>query len=281
MFSARVKARDVGSEVAVLELIDKAPSETFTPIPLRNTAVDLKPGEKIAVFGHPNGVEDVVMSSGKFTDRQKFNQTSVSQYGVNPYSMFLRSDARVRGGNSGGPVLDSNGQVIGLVNFRQTDNGGQYIGVDSIRSLIKDPEQGQLHDQRSFFIPSTLQWDRESISSGLYAGLGAVTTFNNHLERRMLTSRVSPLTRLGGNAFTASIGAIYAPDDYDAFKSAWENGTTAEKVSAGINLAGDFVMSAGALAGMTKRFAIVGTAVSTVGALAKFSNSLMADRRFK
>lgn len=151
VYNARVKETNVGGESAVIELTDMAPGERFKPLPLRDSAAGIKPGEKLMSVGHPNGVEDIVMSPGEMVKRERFVASNFSYPKVNPNAMFIHASTRTQGGNSGGPLIDSEGRAVGLTNFRQPDASGEFVGIDDVRSLITDPKKGQLSDNQVSF----------------------------------------------------------------------------------------------------------------------------------
>ncbi len=281
-YTARVEASHPGSESAVIQLTDASPDEKFRPIPLRDSAKDLAPGEKLTVLGHPNGVDEIVMSSGSFASRERFAATPFSLPGVNPNAMFVHATTRIQGGNSGGPLLDSQGRAVGLTNFRHDNNSGEFVGIDDVRSLINDSKQGKLFDQRSYVFPGSLQFDKDIGFKGLETFVTATNTFNSYVGRN--ATRLVALNsgaRIAGSGMVAGFALSEMPGDYRAFKSAWSQGTTAETVNAGINLGGDVLMAAGSVAAvLSKRYAVVGSVISTVGAGSKLGNAILGDRRY-
>lgn len=99
--SARIVARDAVNDLALLETEVKAAK--FATI--RSTA---RLGESVAVFGFP--LSQVLASSGNFT---LGNITALA--GIGDDTRFLQISAPVQPGNSGGPLLDESGNVIGVV----------------------------------------------------------------------------------------------------------------------------------------------------------------------
>lgn len=90
----------------------------------------------------------------------------------------------------------------------------------------------------------------------------------------------------GMNNFTSGLVGGYAitelPGDIRTFKSALNYGTTAEKVSTGIDVGGDSLMIVGALAGIaSKRYAPLGSVLVTIGASSRYGNAVFGDRRYK
>jgi len=99
--SARIVAKDAVNDLALLET-ETRPARFAT---IRPTA---RLGEAVAVFGFP--LARVLASSGNFT---LGNITALA--GIGDDTRFLQISAPVQPGNSGGPLLDESGNVIGVV----------------------------------------------------------------------------------------------------------------------------------------------------------------------
>lgn len=278
-YTAQVKQSHFGSESAVIELTGVKPGEKFRPIPLRDTASDLNPGEKLTVLGHPNGVEDIVISNGTFLSRDRYAATDFGHPHVNPNTMFIHASTRIQGGSSGGPILDSQGRAVGLTNFKHGDNSGGFVGIDDVRSLVNDPKIGKLSDNRSYFMPSSLQFDSDVGVKGLNTVASSLNLASMYLGRRLPNTAAA--TRGFTSAGVAVVAGVQMPGDYKAFKSSWQNGTTAEKVSSSIDLGSDGMMILGSAASLaSRRFGVAGAIMATVGAGSKFGNAMLGDRRF-
>jgi len=102
--SARVIARDSRNDLALLSstLITRKPAAFRTSVRL---------GEGIEAFGSP--LTDVLAKSGNFT----LGNVS-ALVGMGEDSRYLQISAPVQPGNSGGPLLDQNGNVVGVVSAK-------------------------------------------------------------------------------------------------------------------------------------------------------------------
>lgn len=98
---ARIVARDAANDLAMIET-DLRPARVATIRPAARL------GESVAVFGFP--LSRVLASSGNFT---LGNITALA--GIGDDTRFLQISAPVQPGNSGGPLLDESGNVIGGV----------------------------------------------------------------------------------------------------------------------------------------------------------------------
>jgi serine protease Do len=68
----------------------------------------LRLGESVAAFGYPHA--DILSTSGNFTQG---NVTALA--GMGDDTRYVQMSAPVQAGNSGGPLLDQNGNLVGVV----------------------------------------------------------------------------------------------------------------------------------------------------------------------
>jgi putative serine protease PepD len=117
--SAKVLGADPATDVAVLKL--DATGLTLHPLAL-GTLSGHRVGDPVAVIGDPFDVQRS-LSTGVISGLDRAIQ------GLNGASIpgAVQTDAAMNPGNSGGPVLDGGGRVIGIAD--QIDTGGS--GVDS------------------------------------------------------------------------------------------------------------------------------------------------------
>jgi S1-C subfamily serine protease len=93
---ARAIARDTTNDLALL-------STTLKPSRVAAPRFTLRLGESVAAFGYPHA--DILSTSGNFTQG---NVTALA--GMGDDTRYLQMSAPVQAGNSGGPLLDQNGQ---------------------------------------------------------------------------------------------------------------------------------------------------------------------------
>ena len=98
---AQVVARDAGNDLALLKVDVSSPH-------VATLRAGVKIGEEIAAFGYP--LQGRLSSGGNFTVG---NVSSLA--GFKNDSGRIQITAPIQGGNSGGPVLDQRGNVIGVV----------------------------------------------------------------------------------------------------------------------------------------------------------------------
>jgi serine protease Do len=114
-FKAKVLGADARTDVAVL----KIDAKDLPTVRLGNTR-DLQVGEWVAAIGSPFGFENSVTVGVVSAKGRSLPDGS----GVN----FIQTDVAVNPGNSGGPLFNSRGEVVGI-NSQIYSRSGGYMGV--------------------------------------------------------------------------------------------------------------------------------------------------------
>jgi serine protease Do len=130
----------VGGEAASdIALIKIEPKEKLVPLPL-GSLDNMDIGEDVYVIGNPLGYLTFTYTSGILSARDREITTGPN---VSPVNMFQMT-AAINSGNSGGPVLNNRGEVIGVSAAKPNDPGieGIYFAIpfDDVRTLIADWE---------------------------------------------------------------------------------------------------------------------------------------------
>jgi S1-C subfamily serine protease len=119
---ARVVGTDPATDVAVLQV--KAPSRALDPLPLGNSD-DVQVGDEVIAIGNPLGYDRSVTSgivSAVGRSIQAPNQVSTIGHAI-------QTDAALNHGNSGGPLLNASGQVVGVNAQIAPSASGANIGI--------------------------------------------------------------------------------------------------------------------------------------------------------
>ncbi len=126
--NAKVIGSDPESDVAILQVkIDKLPP----PIALGDSDL-LKPGDVVLAIGSPFGLGNTV-SMGIVS------ATHRNDLGISAFENYIQTDAAINPGNSGGPLINADGNMIGINNVIYTRSGGsQGIGFAIPINLAKD-----------------------------------------------------------------------------------------------------------------------------------------------
>ncbi len=115
-FDARVKGTDPKSDVAVLEVAARG-----LPALRWGDSTRLEVGEWVVALGNPFGLSHT-LTAGVVSAK---GRTSL---GINDYEDFIQTDAAINPGNSGGPLLNLDGEVVGM-NTAIFSRSGGYMGV--------------------------------------------------------------------------------------------------------------------------------------------------------
>ena len=119
-----VIGEDLDSDLAVI-LVDVDPEE-LKPVPLGDSS-QLRVGQTVIAIGNPYGLTGTMtlgIVSARGRTLESIRQTESGQF----FSAgdLIQTDATINPGNSGGPLLNLNGEVIGV--NRAIATGGQQIG---------------------------------------------------------------------------------------------------------------------------------------------------------
>ena len=115
-FSGRVLGRDPKIDVAVVKIDGKG---RFTPIKWGDSD-HIRVGDSVFAVGSPFGLGNTV-TSGIVSARGR-------EIGAGPYDDFLQVDAAINSGNSGGPLFDGAGRVVGVNTAIFSPTGGN-VGI--------------------------------------------------------------------------------------------------------------------------------------------------------
>jgi serine protease Do len=140
-YTAEVIGTDKDTDLALLRL--KLPEERTEPLPFAELGESsgLKEGDFVMAMGAPWGLSRSV-SIGIISCTRRFLRNS------SEYSLWLQTDASISPGNSGGPLVNTAGQIVGI-NTRGGTSGGDMgfaIPADVIRFLVPQlREHGQVN----------------------------------------------------------------------------------------------------------------------------------------
>jgi len=119
-YDADLVGVDPVNDIAVLKI--DAPAKTLFPVELGDSS-HLRVGQKVYAIGNPFGLERT-MTTGIISS---LNRTLPSRSG-RLMKQIIQIDAALNRGNSGGPLLDSRGQLIGM-NTAIASTTGENTGV--------------------------------------------------------------------------------------------------------------------------------------------------------
>lgn len=85
-------------------------------------------GETIYALGNPLGELTYTLTSGTVSALNRVITTETDSYGIETRINMFQIDAAVNSGNSGGPVYNSYGEVIGIVTAKYQESGVEGLG---------------------------------------------------------------------------------------------------------------------------------------------------------
>ena len=129
-FEARVVGTDPESDLAVLKINTDAELPAIT----MGRSDDLMIGETVIAIGNPFGLSHTV-TTGVIS---ALNRSVRTQSGV--YNNFVQIDASINPGNSGGPLLNINGELIGINTaiYSGAEGIGFAIPIDRAKGIVSD-----------------------------------------------------------------------------------------------------------------------------------------------
>src|SRR5438105_8143921 len=132
-YSAHVVGTDASTDIAVIKV--DAPSSLLSPLEVGDSS-QVAVGDGVVAIGSPFGLAETVTSGIVSALHRR-----MSSPGGFPIPDSIQTDAAINHGNSGGPLLNSLGQVIGVNAQIESDSGGNdgvgfAIPSNTVRSVV-------------------------------------------------------------------------------------------------------------------------------------------------
>lgn len=138
---ATLVGKDVYADIAVLQ-VELKDGQTLPAVAKIGTSADVAAGQGVVAIGSPYGEFTNTVSDGIVGAT---GRTLPSSAGVYDLTDLIQHDAPIYPGNSGGPLLNLQGEVIGInvatlqdTQTGQTSGIGFAISIDSVSGLISD-----------------------------------------------------------------------------------------------------------------------------------------------
>lgn len=152
--AATVAGRDPKTDIALLRV---APKKPLAAVAFGNSD-EARAGDWVLAIGNPFGLGGSV-SAGIISARNR-------QLDAELYDDFIQTDAAINRGNSGGPLFDMDGKVVGLNSALLSPSGGS-IGIafampsNTVKTIVAQLRQHR-HVTRGWIGATVLDLDGES-----------------------------------------------------------------------------------------------------------------------
>jgi S1-C subfamily serine protease len=137
---ATVVGADPGNDIAVIKV--NVAADKLTVVPMGDSS-QVKVGQLAIAIGNPFGYEGTV-TTGVISGVDRSQQQSTGRSIRN----MIQTDAAINPGNSGGPLLDAQGQVIGINSSIESPTGGSVgigfaIPINTVKGELNDLMAGR------------------------------------------------------------------------------------------------------------------------------------------
>ncbi len=146
-YKAKIIGIDEGTDLAVLKI--KAPGNLVTA-PLGNSD-KIQVGQWAIAIGNPFGLENTMTVGVISAKGRQLNRRAPFLRGgkAAQYTSFIQTDASINKGNSGGPLLNIKGEVIGINTIIFSPSGGSVgIGFAIPVNIAKNTMEGLIREGR-------------------------------------------------------------------------------------------------------------------------------------
>jgi serine protease Do len=134
-FEAKLLGRDPKTDLAVLKI---EPGDTKLTAVSFGDSDELRVGDWVVAIGNPFGLGGTVTAGIVSARGRDINQ--------GPYDDFIQTDASINKGNSGGPLFNLKGEVIGINTAIFSQSGGS-VGIGfAVAARLASPVVDQLKD---------------------------------------------------------------------------------------------------------------------------------------
>src|SRR6266545_3921619 len=134
-YKAEVVGSDPSTDLAVIKV--DAPASVLTPLILADSNA-VAVGDNVVAIGSPFGLENTVTSG--IVSALHRQMTSPNNFSIDD---SIQTDAAINHGNSGGPLLNAEAQVIGVNAQIESDSGGNdgvgfAIPSNTVKSIVSE-----------------------------------------------------------------------------------------------------------------------------------------------
>jgi serine protease Do len=137
-YDAKVIGRDPNTDLAVIKIEEKD-----LPFIAYGNSDDVQVGEWVLAVGNPFNLTSTVTAGIVSAKARNINIISSNGSGAGAVEAFIQTDAAVNPGNSGGALVNTNGELVGI-NSAIASQTGSYAGysfaipVNLVKKIVKD-----------------------------------------------------------------------------------------------------------------------------------------------
>ena len=130
-YVAKIIGRDAATDLALLKIDVR---QRVNPIPLGDSD-KLRVGEWVMAIGDPLNFDKTV-TVGVVSAKDRSGLTADAS--TRSFENFIQTDAAINFGNSGGPLINVNGEVIGIntAMFRPAQNIGFAVPINTLKNIL-------------------------------------------------------------------------------------------------------------------------------------------------
>ncbi|XP_063780192.1 serine protease HTRA3 isoform X2 [Pseudophryne corroboree] len=143
-YEATIKDIDKKSDIATIKIFPKKK----LPVLLLGQSADMRPGEFVVAIGSPFALQNTV-TTGIVSTAQRDGR----ELGLRDSDMdYVQTDAIINYGNSGGPLVNLDGEVIGINTLKVTAGISFAIPSDRITKFMTESQGKKFKDGKKRFI---------------------------------------------------------------------------------------------------------------------------------
>jgi serine protease Do len=138
-YTAKVIGLDSKTDLALIKIEG---AKDLVPLPMGDSD-KMEVGDWVVAIGNPFGLENTV-TAGIISAKYRRISTSASNY-----ESYIQTDAAINQGNSGGPLMNTNGEVIGINSAILSQTGGSVgigfaIPINMAKDLLPQLKKGKI-----------------------------------------------------------------------------------------------------------------------------------------
>ncbi|XP_038677726.1 serine protease HTRA1B [Scyliorhinus canicula] len=134
-YNAKIKDIDEKADLALIEI---DPPDKL-PVLLLGRSTDLRPGEFVVAIGSPFSLQNTVTTGIVSTTQRGGKELGLRNSDID----YIQTDAIINYGNSGGPLVNLDGEVVGINTLKVTAGISFAIPSDKIRQFLVESHDRQ------------------------------------------------------------------------------------------------------------------------------------------